>query len=99
MGNEPAVQEKACGALRVLAPADGNMEVSMAASCAAASIVAAMQSHVSDAIVQREACAALRDIVKYGGGDRATVIASVSGFTAIQNAMGAHPNVVGVQSG
>lgn len=97
--NEPAVQEKACGALRVLAPADGNMEVSMAASGAAASIVAAMQSHVSDAIVQREACAALRDIVKYGGGDRATVIASVSGFTAIQNAMGAHPNVAGVQSG
>lgn len=97
--NEPAVQEKACGALRVLAPADGSMEVSMAASGAAASIVAAMQSHVSDAIVQREACAALRDIVKYGGADRATVIASVSGFTAIQNAMGAHPSIAGVQGG
>lgn len=95
--NEPAVQEKACGALRLLAPADNYREVSFAASGAAASIVGAMQAHVSDAIVQREACSALRDIVKYGGPDRATVIASVSGFTALQNSLGAHPNNVHVQ--
>ena len=95
--NEPAVQEKACGALRLLAPADNYREVSFAASGAAASIVGAMQAHVSDAIVQREACSALRDIVKFGGPDRATVIASVSGFTALQNSLGAHPNNVHVQ--
>jgi len=95
--NEPAVQEKACGALRLLAPADNYREVSFAASGAAASIVGAMQAHVSDAIVQKEACSALRDIVKYGGPDRATVIASVSGFTALQNSLGAHPNNVHVQ--
>jgi len=95
--NEPAVQEKACVALLGLASADGYREVSFAASGAAASIVAAMQAHVSDAIVQREACTALRMIVEYGGADRATVIASVSGFTALQNALGAHPHSVGVQ--
>jgi len=95
--NEPAVQEKACGALKALAPADNHREVSFAASGAAASIVAAMQAHVSDAIVQQEACSALREIVEYGGADRATVIASVSGFTALQNALGAHPDSVGVQ--
>jgi len=95
--NEPAVQEKACVALLGLASADGYREVSFAASGAAASIVAAMQAHVSDAIVQREACTALRMIVEYGGAERATVIASVSGFTALQNALGAHPQSVGVQ--
>jgi len=95
--NEPAVQEKACGALRLLAPADNYREVSFAASGAAASIVSAMQAHVSDAIVQQEACSALHDIVKYGGPERATVIASVSGFTALQNALSAHPNNVHVQ--
>jgi hypothetical protein len=95
--NEPAVQEKGCSALNFLAPADNYREVSFAASGAVASIVAAMQAHVSDAIVQQEACAALRNILKYGGSDRATVIASVSGFTAIQNALGAHPDVERVQ--
>ncbi len=95
--NEPAVQEKACIALRLMAPSDNYREVSFAASGAAASIVAAMQAHVSDAIVQKEACTALRQIVKYGGADRATVIASVSGFTALQNALGAHPEDVNVQ--
>lgn len=95
--NEPAVQEKACIALRLMAPSDNFREVSFAASGAAASIVAAMQAHVSDAIVQREACTALRHIVRYGGADRATVIASVSGFTALQNALGAHPDDVHVQ--
>jgi len=95
--NEPAVQEKACGALRLLAPADNYREVSFSASGAAASIVSAMQAHVNDAIVQQEACSALHDIVKYGGPERATVIASVSGFTALQNALCAHPNIANVQ--
>lgn len=96
--NEPAVQEKGCNALRILAAADNYREVSFAASGAIASIVSAMQAHVSDAIVQREACCALRQIVKYGGKERATVIASVSGFTALQNALGAHPVDVLVQT-
>lgn len=95
--NEPAVQEKACSALLTLSHADTHLEISFAASGAVASIVAAMQAHVSDSIVQEVACAALRSIVKVGGADRATVVASVSGFTAIQNAMGAHPEAVGVQ--
>lgn len=95
--NEPAVQEKGCAALNVLSPSDNYREVSFAASGAVASIVASMQAHASDAIVQIEACAALRNILKFGGSDRATVIASVSGFTAIQNALGAHPNVQSVQ--
>jgi hypothetical protein len=95
--NEPAVQEKASCALRLLAPADNYREVSFAASGAAAAIVGAMQAHVSDSIVQKEACSALRNIVKYGGPDRATVIASVSGFTALQNALGAHPDDAAVQ--
>ena len=95
--NEPAVQEKACEALLHLSSADGLREVSFAASGAVASIVAAMQAHVSDAIVQREACSALHKITLRGGADRATVIASVSGFTAIQNSLGAHPDQVDVQ--
>lgn len=95
--NEMAVQEKACQALKYLSPADNYQEVSFAASGAAASIVAAMQAHVSDAIVQKEACAALHNIVKHGGSDRATVIASLSGFTALQNALGAHPDNASVQ--
>merc|ERR1712032_343448 len=44
--NEMIVQEKACAALRLLAPADGRREVSMVASGAVAAIVAAMQAHV-----------------------------------------------------
>lgn len=95
--NEPIVQEKACIALRLLAPADNYREVSFAASGAAASIVNAMQAHVSDAIVQQEACLALRQIVSYGGAERATVVASVSGITALQNAIGTHVDDEGVQ--
>jgi hypothetical protein len=95
--NEMIVQEKACGALKLLAPADGRREVSMVASGAVAAVVAAMQAHVGDANVQAEACAAIAAIVQYGGGDRATVVASVSGVTAILNAIAAHPQVATVQ--
>lgn len=95
--NEPAVQEKACVALGLLSPSDNYREISFSASGAVASIVAAMQAHVSDAIVQQEASTALCSIVKNGGPERATVVASVSGFTALQNALGAHPKNVGVQ--
>ncbi|KAL7538717.1 hypothetical protein ACHAWF_006188 [Thalassiosira exigua] len=97
--NEPAVQEKACAALAAMSPADGRREVSFAASGAVATAVAAMQAHVGDATVQREACRALRGITtaEGGGAERATVVASVSGFTALVNAMGAHPEDGGVQ--
>jgi len=95
--NEPAVQERACSALLALSPSDGKREVSFAASGAVASIVSAMQAHVSDAAVQEMACCALRKIVAQGGAERATVVASVSGFTAIVNAMGAHPGEGAVQ--
>jgi ankyrin repeat protein len=95
--NEMIVQEKACSALQLLAPADGRREVSMVASGAVASVVAAMQAHVGDPNVQEEACAAIAAIVKHGGGDRATVVASVSGVTAILNAIAAHPVSVKVQ--
>eukprot|EP00535_Pseudo-nitzschia_heimii_P000915 CAMPEP_0197185498 /NCGR_PEP_ID=MMETSP1423-20130617/12058_1 /TAXON_ID=476441 /ORGANISM="Pseudo-nitzschia heimii, Strain UNC1101" /LENGTH=867 /DNA_ID=CAMNT_0042636579 /DNA_START=70 /DNA_END=2673 /DNA_ORIENTATION=- len=95
--NEMIIQEKACAALQLLSPADGRREVSMVASGAVASIVAAMQAHVGDPNVQGEACAAIAAIVKHGGGDRATVVASVSGVTAILNAIAAHPISAGVQ--
>jgi len=95
--NEMIVQEKACAALQLLAPADGRREVSMVASGAVASVVAAMQAHVGDQNVQEEACAAIGAIVHHGGGDRATVVASVSGETAILNALAAHPRCVAVQ--
>ena len=95
--NEMIVQEKACLALQLLAPADGHREVSMVASGAVASVVAAMQAHVGDPNVQEEACAAIAAIVKHGGGDRATVVASVSGVTAILNAIAAHPISSSVQ--
>ncbi len=95
--NEMIVQEKACAALQLLAPADGRREVSMVASGAVASVVAAMQAHVGDPNVQEEACAAIAAIVKHGGGDRATVVASVSGVTAILNAIAAHPISANVQ--
>jgi len=95
--NEPAVQEKACSALVAMAPADGLREVSFAASGAVSTVVSAMQAHVGDATVQREACRALRGIAARGGADRATTIASVSGFTALVNSMGAHPDDGGVQ--
>lgn len=95
--NEMIVQEKACAALQLMAPADGRREVSMVASGAVASIVAAMQAHVGDPNVQEEACAAIASIVEHGGGDRATVVASVSGVTAILNAIAAHPISVKVQ--
>jgi len=95
--NEMIVQEKACTALQLLAAADGQREVSMVASGAVASIVAAMQAHVGDHNVQKEACAAIAAIVRNGGGDRATVVASVSGVTAILNAIAAHPMSMKVQ--
>mmetsp|Transcript_35807 Transcript_35807/g.75373 ORF Transcript_35807/g.75373 Transcript_35807/m.75373 type:complete len:116 (+) Transcript_35807:65-412(+) len=57
-----------------------------------------MQAHVSDATVQKEACRALRGIAAKGGAERATVVASVSGFTALVNSMGAHPDDAGVQN-
>jgi ankyrin repeat protein len=95
--NEMIVQEKACAALKLLAPADGRREVSMVASGAVAAIVAAMQAHVGDANVQQEACAAIASIIQYGGSDRATVVASVSGVTAILNAIAAHPQEMKVQ--
>jgi len=96
--NEPAVQEKACSALMAMAPADGVREVSFAASGAISTVVSAMQAHVSDATVQKEACRALRGIAAKGGAERATVVASVSGFTALVNSMGAHPDDAGVQN-
>lgn len=89
--NEPAVQEKACSALAAMACADGVREISFAASGAISTVVSAMQAHVSDVSVQREACRALRSIAVNGGAERATVVASVSGFTALVNSMGAHP--------
>lgn len=95
--NELIVQEKACLALQGLASADGHREVSMVASGAVAAIVGAMQAHVGDAGVQEQACRAVAAIVKQGGADRATVVASVSGVTAILNALAAHAHVVGVQ--
>mmetsp|Transcript_12008 Transcript_12008/g.22302 ORF Transcript_12008/g.22302 Transcript_12008/m.22302 type:complete len:742 (-) Transcript_12008:9-2234(-) len=95
--NEPAVQEKACSALMAMAPADSVREVSFAASGAISTVVSAMQAHVSDATVQKEACRALRGIAAKGGAERATVVASVSGFTALVNSMGAHPHDNGVQ--
>lgn len=99
--NEPAVQERACQALTAMGPADGRLEVSFAASGAVSTVVSAMQAHVSDATVQREACRALRAVASSpggGDGDRATVVASVSGLTALANTMTSHPDDAGVQS-
>lgn len=95
--NEVIVQETACRALRYLAPADGHREVSMVASGAVAAIVGAMQAHVGDSGVQKEACTSLSTIVEQGGADRATIVASVSGLTAIMNALSAHPKDFAVQ--
>lgn len=95
--NEPAVQEKACAALTAMAPADGIREVSFAASGAISTVVSAMQAHLSDATVQKEACRALRCIAAKGGAESATVVASVSGFTALVNSMGSHPRDNSVQ--
>jgi len=95
--NEPIVQEKACRALNVLTCADGNREVSFIASGAIAAVVGAMQAHVVDGTVQQEACAAIAEMMKHGGAERATVVGSVSGVTAIVNALAAHPDVEGVQ--
>ena len=88
--NEAAIQEKACSALTAMASADGEREVSFAASGAISAIVCAMQAHVSDATVQKEACRALQSIAAKGGAERATVVASVSGLTALVNALAAH---------
>jgi hypothetical protein len=96
--NEVIVQEKACHTLRAMASADGKREVSFVASGAVAAIVGAMQAHVSDAGVQEEALGALGRILQFGGADRATVIASVSGVTAMLNAIAAHPMIRGVQN-
>ena len=95
--NEVIVQEKACHALWFMASADGKREISFVASGAVAAIIGAMQAHVSDANVQEEACAATARIIRYGGADRATIVASVSGLTAIVNALAAHPDAVQVQ--
>uniref|UniRef100_A0A7S2YBL7 Uncharacterized protein n=1 Tax=Entomoneis paludosa TaxID=265537 RepID=A0A7S2YBL7_9STRA len=95
--NEVIVQEKACEALKCMAATDGMREISFVASGAVAAIVGAMQAHVSDPSVQEEACGAITEIIKAGGSDRATIVASVSGITAIVNAVAAHPDIVGVQ--
>lgn len=96
--NEPVVQEKASSVLKKLACADGNREVSFVAAGAVAAIVGGMQAHVSDATVQEETCAAIAEIVRCGGSERATVVASVSGITAILNALATHPDSAGVQA-
>jgi hypothetical protein len=93
--NEMIVQETACSSLEALASADGQREVSMVASGAVSAIVGAMQAHVGDAKVQEHACLALAAIVRQA--DRATVVASVSGVTAILNAIAAHAAVPQVQ--
>jgi hypothetical protein len=95
--NEVIVQEKACHALQLMARTDGKREVSFVASGAVAAVVGAMQAHVSDPGVQEEACGAVASILHHGGADRATIVASVSGLTAILNAIAAHPDSVGVQ--
>lgn len=95
--NEVIIQEKACKALKEMAGTDGQQEISFVASGAVAAIVGAMQAHVSDPCVQEEACGAIAAIIQSGGPDRATIVASVSGFTAIVNALAAHPDAVGVQ--
>jgi hypothetical protein len=56
-----------------------------------------MQAHVGDPTIQMEACGAIADIVDRGGAERATVVASVSGLTAIINALSAHPDNEDVQ--
>jgi ankyrin repeat protein len=95
--NEVIVQEKACQALRAMAVTDGQHELSFVASGAVAATIGAMQAHVSDPGVQEEACGAIAEIIHWGGADRATIVASVSGMTAILNALAGHPNAVGVQ--
>jgi hypothetical protein len=95
--NEVIVQEKACHALQLMARTDGKREVSFVASGAVAAVVGAMQAHVSDPGVQEEACGAVASILHHGGADRATIVGSVSGLTAILNAIAAHPDSVGVQ--
>ena len=50
---EAAIQEKACSALTAMASADGEREVSFAASGAISAIVCTMQAHVSDATSKR----------------------------------------------
>ena len=95
--NEPGIQENACECLFLLSPADGQSEISFAASGAVASIVAAMQCHVSDPIVQACACRATRSIIKFGGKERATIIASVSGLQALLNSLLSHPDDATVQ--
>jgi hypothetical protein len=95
--NEPVVQEKACAALKKLACADGDREVSFVAAGAIAAIVGAMQAHISDATVQEESCAAIAEVIRRGGSERATVVASVSGITAIINAIASHQDDVRVQ--
>ena len=95
--NEVIVQEKASHVLQLLAPVDGQRELSFVASGAVAALVGALQAHVSDASVQEEAAAALAAIVQAGGAERATIVASVSGLTALVNSLAAHPDSVGVQ--
>jgi hypothetical protein len=95
--NEPVVQEKACSVLKKLACADGYREISFVASGSIAAIVGAMQAHIVDASVQEEACASIAEIVRRGGEERATVVASVSGITAVINSLTAHPSHEGVQ--
>lgn len=88
--NEVIVQEKACHVLAILAQSDKKKEVSLVASGAVAAIVGAMQAHIGDANMLLEAMRAIAQIVKFGGSDRATVVGSVSGLTAILNAISAH---------
>ena len=95
--NEAIVQDKACSALRAMAIADGQREVSFVASGAIAAVVGAMQAHLGDPAVQEEGCGAIAEVVANGGADRATILASVSGITAIINSLAAHPSLVGVQ--
>mmetsp|Transcript_5996 Transcript_5996/g.16293 ORF Transcript_5996/g.16293 Transcript_5996/m.16293 type:complete len:149 (-) Transcript_5996:64-510(-) len=60
-------------------------------------MIGAMQAHIGDATVQYHACEAVAAIVETGGPDRATVVASVSGVTAIINGLSSHPSSESVQ--
>ena len=89
----PAVLERACAALRLLAAPHGNRAACAGAGSVAA-VVAALRAHPGHAGLQASACGALR-VLAWDAGTKAAAV-DAGAVEAVVTAMRAHPQHAGV---
>jgi len=93
--DEPIIQEEACAALRFLAAANDRYDISFTSAGAILSMVSAMKDHPIDPIIQETASLTLGNVGV--SSDSAITTFSAGGIKAMINALGTHPDDLGVQ--